>query len=202
MRLDVYSEFGGPRDSLLAVISRLSANLASLVSPREAQAMRTAVFATPLPLAAPVIGPEAVFALGPTSDLFTRALAAFARRNLKATRAYLDSLTELHSDFAAGEITMDAVYRESWLRAAVGDTMVAMKQVESALRGLPGALPSILRRPRLAASLVRVMALNAELAHATGNRDAARKWALYVLRLWGQGDITTAATVSRMQQIL
>jgi tetratricopeptide (TPR) repeat protein/predicted Ser/Thr protein kinase len=201
LKLEMYSEFGGPRDSLIAVIDRLSANLASLVSPREAEATRMAVFARSLSLAAPVIGPERVLDLGPTSDLFVSALKAFALHDSRTARRHLDSLTALHSDFAAGEITMDAVYRESWLRAALGDTAVAVRQLENALRGLPAALPNILRRPVLATSLVRAMALYAELANATGNREAARKWAIYVLRLWGQGDITTAATVKRMQQI-
>jgi len=201
IRMAAFSQFGGPRDSLMAVFSRLSANLASMVSPRDAQAIGMNVFGRSLPLAAPVIGPEPLLSLGPTSEVFVNALKAFARRDIRTARNRLDSLAELHADFAAGEITMDAVYRESWLRAALGDTTQAAQQLEKALRGLPAALPNILRRPVLATSLVRAMALNAELANATGNREGARKWARHVLELWGEGDLTTAATVSKMRQI-
>jgi hypothetical protein len=47
------------------------------------------------------------------------------------------------------------------LRVAIGDASGATRDLDNALRGLPAALPSILKDLTLAACLVRVMALRA-----------------------------------------
>jgi hypothetical protein len=135
-------------------------------------------------------------------DPFVIALRAFDQRKIPRTRAALDSLATLHADYAPGEVTMDAIYLEAWLRAQIGDTTRASNDLDKALRGLSAALPSILRSSAVAASLVRVMALRAELASATKNPEVARKWADAVIQLWGQGDSVTRPTVERMRKLL
>ena len=51
----------------------------------------------------------------------------------------------------------------------------------------------------LAAPLVRVMALRAELAAKAGQKDVAKKWADAVLLLWGNGDAIVKSTVDRIR---
>jgi hypothetical protein len=201
LTLDGYAEAGGPADSILALAARVSEKIASVVPPAQVAGMRSGALVRQLTLAAPVIGPRPVAQLGPTMDPFVVALRALDQRNIPRTRAALDSLSALHADFAPGEITMDAIYLEAWLRAQIGDTTRASNELDNALRGLSAALPSILKSSAVASSLVRVMALRAELASATKNPDVARKWADAVVQLWGQGDAVTKPTVDRMRKL-
>jgi hypothetical protein len=201
LTLEGYAEVGGSGDSILALAARVSEKIASIVPPAQIAGMQSGALMRPLTLAAPVIGPGPVAQLGSTMDPFVIALRAFAQRNIPRTRAALDSLSALHADFAAGEITMDAIYLEAWLRAQIGDTTRASDELDKALRGLSAALPTILGAPAIAASLVRVMALRAELAAAKQQREVARKWADAVIQLWGQGDAITKPTVERMRKL-
>jgi tRNA A-37 threonylcarbamoyl transferase component Bud32 len=197
--LDGYSEVGGPADSILAAKKRVLEVLEAVVSKKDADLMRSAILRRPLTLAAPAIGPEPVTALGPTSDFFVNALRALSRGNRRLAMNYLDSLTELHSVNAAGEISMDVVYGEAWLRTQLGDTLGATRDLDSALRGLPVATTRIVRNAELAASLVRAMALRAELAHKAGDRAKAKYWADAVYSLWGRGDFTTRSTLEKVK---
>jgi hypothetical protein len=199
--LNGYAEAGGLADSILAIAARVSEKIAAVVPPAQVAGMQSGALVRPLTLAAPVVGPGPVSRLGPTMDLYVQALQAFADRNVPRTRAFLDSLSALHADFAAGEITMDAIYLEAWLRTQIGDTARASSELDKALRGLSAALPSILRNSAVASSLVRAMALRAELAAAAQQRDVARKWADAVVQLWGNGDAVTAPTVERMRKL-
>jgi serine/threonine protein kinase len=200
-RLMVYAEFGGPRDSLVAVLARLARTMSVTIRPGLLPAMRMAILRRPLALAAPLLGAGPVVALGPTSDLFSLALKAFGADDGRRVKSFLDSLAHLHGDYAAGEISMDVVYQEAWLRSAIGERGSAMRQMDNALDGLAAALPSILQNPTLAAYLVRVMALEAELAAQSGRVAVAKQWANAVVQLWGWGDQTTAPTVARMRAL-
>jgi predicted Ser/Thr protein kinase len=199
--LQSYAETGVSGDSIRAVAQRVSDKIAAVVPPAQAQPMRSGALMRPLMLAAPQIGPSPVTQLGPTLDPMVLALKAFSDRNIPRTRAFLDSLAALHADFAPGEVTMDVIYLESWLRAQTGDTARATKQLDNALRGLSAALPSILQSSTIAASLVRVMALRAELAAKGRHPNIARTWAHAVVQLWGKGDALTAPTVAMMRKL-
>ncbi|MEO8193108.1 MAG: serine/threonine-protein kinase [Gemmatimonadales bacterium] len=188
LALESYAALGGPADSILAVRDRVSERLASLVPAAEAEDMRISLFSRPLSLAAPSVGPGPGSALGSSSDMFVTGLRALHRGDSRAARLAVDSLSALHSDNAPGEITMDAVLQEAWLRAASGDTAGTVRFLDASLRGLSRAPPNLLARPMLAASLVRAMILRAKLAHHTRDAAAARKWGDAAVALWGRGD--------------
>jgi tRNA A-37 threonylcarbamoyl transferase component Bud32 len=196
--LDGYSEVGGPGDSILAASERVSELLQAVVSKRDADLMRWGLLSRPLTLGAPAIGPRPVAALGPTSEFFVNALKALSQGNRRLAMSLLDSLSELHSVYAAGEISMDVVYGEAWLRTQLVDTSGATRDLERALRGLPVATIRILRNAELAASLVRAMALRAELAYKAGDRPKAKYWADAVYSLWGRGDFTTRSVLEKV----
>ena len=197
--LDGYSDVGGPGDSILAASERVSELLQAVLSKRDADLMRWGLLARPLTLGAPAIGPRPVAGLGPTSEFFVNALRALSQGNRRLAMSLLDSLSELHSVYAAGEISMDVVYGEAWLRTQLADTSGATRDLESALRGLPVATTRILYDAAMAASLVRAMALRAELAYKAGDRTKAKYWADAVYSLWGQGDFTTQSTLEKVQ---
>ena len=149
-----------------------------------------------------MIGPAPAAKYGSRKDPLVVALSALAAHNISRTRASLDSLAELHSDFAPGEITFDNIYMESWLRAEIGDSSRAASQLDKGLAGLSAALPNILSSSTVTGSLVRAMALRAELALAAHQSAVAKNWATNVIQLWGRGDEITAPIVARMRVLL
>jgi predicted Ser/Thr protein kinase/tetratricopeptide (TPR) repeat protein len=199
--LDAYAQAGGNGDSVMAMALRVSDKIAALVPPAQVTPLTNGALLRPLTLAAPVIGPKPVADLEPNPDPIILALRAYSARDMPRTRRFLDSLSALHADFAPGEITMDAVYVESWLRAQIGDTAAASGALDRALRGLPAALPAILANEAVAFSLGRVMALRAELAARQGERTLATTWATALIKLWGRGDAVTAPTLERMRKL-
>jgi hypothetical protein len=199
--LEAYAQSGGTADSVIALAARVSDKLAALLPAAQVASFRDAVLMRPLQLAAPVIGAKPIANLGPSSEPFVLALKAYAARDIPRARRYLDSLSALHADYAPGEITMDAVYTESWLHAQIGDTVAASAALDRALRGLPAALPSILASQAVAFCLGRVMALRAELAAQKGERTLATTWATALIQLWGAGDAVTARTLEKMRKL-
>jgi predicted Ser/Thr protein kinase len=199
--LSRYAEFGGSGDSVLTIAARLATNVNALVPAGQAEALRIAILRRPLTIAASVVGPEHAAELGPTSDLYVNALSATARGDKRAARSLLDSLAKFRAPNAPSEITMDAVFGEAWLRAALGDTVGATRQLDNALRGLPAATSSALRRSALTTSLVRVMALRAELAGHANQPEVAKRWADAVFELWGRGDPIVASTLDSVRRL-
>lgn len=199
--LYAYAESGGPQDSILVLATRVSEKIAAVVPAAQVEPLRIATMRRPLTLAASVVGPKPASRLGATMDPYILALKAFADRDTRRTRIFLDSLTDLHADYAPGEITMDVVYCEAWLRAQIGDPLGASRELDKALAGLPVALPTFLGSSTSAASLVRVMALRAELASQLQQAASAKSWATAVIQLWERGDFITAPTIERMRKL-
>jgi predicted Ser/Thr protein kinase len=196
-----YAAAGGNGDSILSIAGRVSDRLSALVSPTKLQGIRVGALLRPLTLAAPVVGPQPAAQLGPSSDPYVVALKAWANRDVSKTRRYLDSLEAIHADYAPGEISMDAVFGEAWLRLQLGDSTEASRHLDRALAGLPTALTSVLQSEVNAASLVKVMALRAELASRSGERALSKQWRDAVVNLWGNGDAITSSTVARVKKL-
>jgi tetratricopeptide (TPR) repeat protein len=180
-----YASFGHPRDSILQTMKRLSANIPALVPPSKVGAMKSAILATPLAMAAPAIGFGPVTDLAPSSDPIVRVAQALGRGNRRLAKQYLDSLAALHVDRAPGEITFDVTVQESWLNATVGDSARAAKLLDNSLSGLLRAPPSMLGSARLIISLVRAMSFRAELAGKMNQPKTAEHWNSAVAQLWG-----------------
>src|SRR5207244_6399246 len=94
-------------------------------------------------------------------------------------------------------------YALLWGRAALalGDTVTAERFVDGVLGDLTSLYSALLDYLPLAGSLVRVMALRAELAAARGEAAAARRWATAVVDLWSGAEAVVHPTVSRMRSI-
>lgn len=186
--LDTYAALGGPADSILALRDRLASRIESLVPATKADDVRAALFARPLSLAAPSIGVAPGGALIESAGPFVKVLRDLALGKRRAARLAADSLAALHRGRAPGEITMDVVLQEAWLRAAAGDTLGATNFLDNSLGGLSRAPPNLVARPMLAASLVRAMIFRSQLARKAGDRAIAKKWNDAAASLWQRGD--------------
>ncbi len=187
-RLETYAAFGAPRDSILMLIGNISQNLSAVVPAGQVEEMRTAVLTESIRWAAPAIGPAPAATLGPTNDLFGKALKALAAKDIQRARAYADSMANLYSTRAPGEVTMDAVLQYAWLRATVGDTARSIQFLDNSLRGLSRAPQSMLMSASIPAALVRAMILRADLAARTGDGATADRWSGAARQLWKGGD--------------
>ena len=186
--LEAYSAFGTPRDSIVSIVDRLSENIRAYVPPGQVSEIRTSVLTRPLGLAAPSIGAISGLGLGPTNDMFTNALTALSSGDVKRARFYADAMGSLYAERAPGEVTMDAVLQYAWLRVQVGDSAIAAKFLDDALRGLSRAPPSMLLTAHIPAALVRAMILRSQLAKKANNPALAALWAKSARQLWSNGD--------------
>jgi tRNA A-37 threonylcarbamoyl transferase component Bud32/tetratricopeptide (TPR) repeat protein len=128
-----------------------------------------------------------------------RAQQAFMRGRPGLARKLLDSIAEAGIDYKPAEKSIGYVFEEARLRAAVGDTSIAIRMLDPVLQGLSVQSASILRWIYQAAALPRAMALRADLAAAQGEHAVANRWARSVLQLWAGADQELAPVVARMQ---
>jgi tetratricopeptide (TPR) repeat protein/predicted Ser/Thr protein kinase len=186
IRLENYSAFGSPRDSILAISRRLSEAVRALVPPAQSSNVIAAVLRRPLTLAAPSIGGAPLAALGPTSDPIAGAVRALEKGQLGRAQALSASLSAIHRESAPGEVTLDFVLIEAWLQASLGDSTAAAQTIDRALRGLSKSPPNILRSVILPAALVRVMLYRSQLGRTAG--ESHRDWAVAARQLWRDAD--------------
>jgi hypothetical protein len=189
LRLETYTAFGTPRDSIFAISSRINTKLQALFPASEVANVRASVLRRSLSLAAPEIGPGAVAELGDSEDMFSQAMSALVRNDRQTARRIANSIEAVRSENAPSEITMDAVLEDAWLRWATGDAARAAQTLDRAFGGLSKAPPNIVGSSApLSASLVRAMLLRARLATDLGDRTNALKWSGAATALWGGGD--------------
>jgi hypothetical protein len=133
------------------------------------------------------------------SNTTLRAQQAFARDRKDYAKRVLDSIAASRDYLKPGEVSLDYTFQESWLRAAIGDTLAATRQLDLVLNSLSMQTVSLLRWIEQAAALPRAMALRAQLAAARGEDDVARRWGSGVLALWRDADPELAPVIARMR---
>jgi hypothetical protein len=126
---------------------------------------------------------------------------SFARNDLRAVRATLDSLAVIRRAAKPNDLTLDYTFQEAWLKSAMGDTAGAINQIDVALGALPTLNGHALRDPAVAAALGRSMALRADLAASRHDPRVAQQWASALVALWSSADSELQPTVSRMRQL-
>ena len=99
-------------------------------------------------------------------------------------------------------VTLDALFPETWLLAALGDTREAISWIDPTLNALAQTAPRVFGDPARAGSLVRALALRAELAHRAGDQAGAARWARVVAVLWSNADGFLAPTVREMERLV
>jgi len=122
-----------------------------------------------------------------------------------SARARLTAVVAPRAAALPGQITADVVVPEARLWLLLGDTTAALRSLASALSTVRYATPLASDQAAYNAGrlgfLVQALALHAQLAAAT-NRDAARKSALAVAKLWANADAPLQAQVSRLLPLI
>jgi serine/threonine protein kinase/tetratricopeptide (TPR) repeat protein len=213
-RLSIPSRVGGPAAAFFTYaalgvcgpqIDRIERELDTEISSSFAEAdqpqARVDLKTRPLGMSAPCNNATASLKIPASQDEILRMQQALAHGNHKGLRAMLDSTAVATRTQRPADLSVDYTYQLGWLRAALGDTAAAIKNLDIALGALPSLSSGSLRDIAPAAAAVRAMALRAELAIATDDPTVARRWAGAVATLWRDADPQLQPFVERMRDI-
>jgi hypothetical protein len=98
-----------------------------------------------------------------------------------------------------GDVALDRIVQEANLRATIGDTLGAVRQLDRVLHALPTVSQFVIRDEAQAAAFGRAFALRAELARAGRDTAEQRLRAGQALLVWRHGDPSLAATIDRLR---
>jgi hypothetical protein len=120
---------------------------------------------------------------------------AFAAGDVARVRALFQNVETTTKMQRPADISLDRVFQEAWLRLAIGDTTVAVRQLDQTLRSLSSRSASSFRDPAAAAALPRVFLLRAQLARAVGDANNTERWTRALAELWAKAhpDLRAAA---------
>ncbi|MBA2688242.1 MAG: protein kinase [Gemmatimonadaceae bacterium] len=168
--------------------SQLRSQMESYLTPDKREPALHILASRSLSLATPCTNGVSATRIAKPENALTRAQLQFGKGNATAARLILDSLQRNRANMRPGDLSLDHTYQEAWLRAAVGDSAGAARQLDLALDALPVLSASALRQPAASAALGRSMILRANLAAKAGDRTKASRWAASVLALWKHAD--------------
>jgi tetratricopeptide (TPR) repeat protein len=199
--LIAYAAVGAPAESLSAIERRVTALVGSWVAPARQATARRAALHVAAGLAFPQMGIRDAHR-GPVGGNYLLSLqSALERGDVAAVRGGIAAVDRARGGVRAGDVSIQHVFHEAWLLAAVGDTAGAISRLDRAL-GAPASLGlALVDEVPQAAGFVRAMALRADLAAAMGDQPRAARWARGVLALWRDADPDLGVVVSRMEAI-
>jgi len=193
-----FSALGGPPDSILRLEREVAQGIEGGLVERDRPGARRVWLAR----AATVAFPDTPFPslqrlAGDGDPLLQAQAAAQAGRRTDALRLF-PNLTAQRRPLAPKDLSIDAVYPEARLLLFLGDTLGARDWIDPVLNALQLRDSERFSTVNAAASLVRTMALRADLAAWAGERDMARRWARAVAILWRDADSYLQPLVRRM----
>jgi tetratricopeptide (TPR) repeat protein/tRNA A-37 threonylcarbamoyl transferase component Bud32 len=199
--LVAYAAAGAPAESVSAFERRVTVLVGTWVAPAHQPAGRRAALHVSAALAFPQMGIRDAHR-GPAGGNYLLSLqSAMARGDVAAVRSGIAAVDRARGGVPAGDVTIQHVYHEAWLLAAVGDTAGAIFRLDRSLGALASLGSALVDEVPQAAGLVRAMALRADLAAAMGDQRVAARWARGVLALWRDADPDVGAVVSRMEAL-
>jgi hypothetical protein len=199
--LFAYSAFGTPVDSIQALEQRIERLIPSYVVPARRAAARQAMLDIPAVLAFPERGVRPMHRAKAGGNYRLVMQWKLAQGDTTGVREDIRKVRELQSNLRPGDISFDATYHEAWLLLAIGDTAEATQLLDLSLQALSTLGAAVLDQLPEVATLVRGMALRAELATRAGDPTTAGQWARDVLTLWSSADQELQPTISRMRTI-
>jgi len=197
-RLLLYAAIGGPPDTIRALAGQVSDAIERTIPVDERQRAREAWLARAATLAFPSVRLDVS---GSPGDYLLSAMNVLARGDSPGALRTLRAGVPPEEPATFAERPADAVFPEAWLLAASGDTAGAIRWLDHLIGSLYGKAPRASVDPVEAASLVRAMALRAELAARTGDSATAARWAQVVSTLWSGGDPPLRRVVERMNAL-
>jgi serine/threonine protein kinase/tetratricopeptide (TPR) repeat protein len=199
--LFAYSAFGTPVDSLVALEDRLERLIPSYVERRMRTRARQAMLDIPAVLAFPERGVRPMHRSKAGGNYRLVMQWELARGDTAALRRDFAELREIRRNLHPGDVAFDGTYHEAWLHLAIGDTAEATHLLDLSLNALPTLGTYLLDQLPQVATLVRGMALRAQVAAQAGDSSLAKHWAQNVILLWSGADQELQPTVARMRAI-
>jgi len=187
-------------DSLLILRRQLDTLLESYSQPVRRAQFRRELITRPMSLAYPCFGARAFDGLPAALplDVAQRAVAGGDRRRAAAV---LDSVEAVRQVSLPGEIALDYVVQEAQVRASIGDTASAIRQLDRVLRALPTLSQFAVREEAQSAAIGRAFVLRAELARARRDTAEQNLRARQALTVWRHADASLAPTLERLRSI-
>jgi tetratricopeptide (TPR) repeat protein len=178
-----FAALGGPADSLEALAAEVRAELNGLDG-SERQRASLDWLARPVTLAFPDYRIALVRTLAGEGYGLLDAQAAFLGGDTAGARRILDVAALGRLSIAPEDRTIDVLFPEASLRAALGDVRGAVAWLDPTLNVLAKTPPQSLSEPTRAGSLIRAMALRARLAALLHDSAGAALWSkpLAILR--------------------
>jgi tetratricopeptide (TPR) repeat protein len=202
LELLAYASAGAPAESVAALEQRVEQRTSGLpVASRPA--VRSALLDVPAELVFDAMGPRPAHRSTPPGPSRPMAMQwALAQGDTASARATITSeLGQRGGLLSRDDSPPDGVYLDARLLLALGDTAAAERTLDTPLNSLARLHSYLLRYLPLAGSLVRMMALRAEVADWRGDAPTARRWAEAVLVLWSGAEPALRPVVARMRQI-
>jgi hypothetical protein len=202
LKLLAYSSFGTPVDSIAALERRVERLIPSYVEPDKRPLVRQVLLDPPAVLAFPERGRRPAHRPGVSDRYLLTMQWELATGDTTRLRQEFEQLRRVRAGMRPGDVAFDASYHEARLLLALRDTAAATRLLELSLDALPTLRTDVLEELPQVATLVRGMALRAELAAQAGDSTQARRWARDVLVLWAAADPELQPTVHRMRAIV
>jgi len=199
--LVTYAAFGGPEDSLRNMERRVLAGIRAALTADEQALARRAWLGRAATLAYPDVVLASVTQAPGGVDLMLEAQMEALTRKWDAVRAAFADLRSQRRNLAPEEISVDALFGEARLLVLLGDDRAAADWLDPTLAALRRVAPQTLAWVSGSASLIRAMALRADIAGHLGDRATAAKWARPVTILWSGADPFLQPVVQRMARL-
>jgi tRNA A-37 threonylcarbamoyl transferase component Bud32/tetratricopeptide (TPR) repeat protein len=202
LALSVYAAFGAPADSIRDIWDRAVRMIAATFRPDRRSAVTAAILKEPAALGYPVLGPTSLHrAPAPGALLVLEQQAALLRGDTAMLRARADEAIQATRSNPMAGLDIKYVFHTARQLLDTRDSARALALLDPLLGSLPTAPANLLDDAVDVATLVRTMALRAELAAAARDTDRAARWASGVVALWNGGDPPVADVVRRMRTI-
>jgi eukaryotic-like serine/threonine-protein kinase len=201
LALFAYASFGTPTDSLAELERRIERLMPSYIEPRLQRTTREALLDVPAVLAFPERGLRPVHRPKAGGNYRLEMQYLLAKGDTAGVERVFAELAELRRGDRPGEVAFDGTYHEAWLLLALGDTAAGIQLLDLSLNALPTMSSYLLDQLPQVATLIRGMALRAELAARQRDSAAAKQWAGRVSLLWAGADPELRSTLQRMRTI-
>jgi eukaryotic-like serine/threonine-protein kinase len=199
--LFAYASFGAPADSISAFEDRVERLIPSYVEPAKRARAREAMLDNPAVLEFPERGLRPMHRAKAGGDYLLEMQWELGRGDTAAFRSHYRKIREVQRNLRPGDVSFDAIYHLARLLLETGDTTEATRVLDLPLQALPTLGADIIDQLPEAATLVRGMALRAELAERVNDGTTARRWAQDVLLLWSAADEELQPTVTAMRHL-
>ncbi len=200
--LFAYASFGAPLDSIAALERRVERLIPGYVQASRRQIVRQTLLDVPAMMAFPERGPSPVHRGSAGGNYLLVMQWKLSRGDTAGVRKDFVELARLRQNLRQGDIAFDATYQEARLLLAIADTARAIRLLDLSLEALPTLGTYLLDQLPQVATLVRGMALRAQLAAQAGDSTEAKRRARDVLILWANADPVVHSTLERMRSLV